>query len=175
MSSTDSKSRVTELVVRVQEGDTSAFEALYQETHRLARKVALAMVNPQLVDDIVQESYIVVYQKVRQLDDPRAFPAWLSRLVIHICYKAQRKKREDEPLPEEGPQTADTTAKALATLALRQALDRLQKDDREILILRELLQLSYEEVAYALVLPVGTVKSRLNTARKRLKDRLEMA
>ena len=104
-----------------------------------------------------------------------AFPAWLSRLVIHICYKAQRKKSEDEPLPEEGPQTADTTGRALATLALRQALERLHKDDREILILRELLALSYEEVAYAMILPVGTVKSRLNTARKRLRERLQMA
>ena len=175
MSTTDGKSRVAELVVRVQEGDTAAFEALYQESHRLARKVALAIVNPQLVDDIVQESYILVYQKIRQLDDPRAFLAWLSRLEMHLCYKAQRKKREEVSLPEEGLETADTTGRALATLALRQALERLQKDDREILILRELLAFSYEEVAYALVLPVGTVKSRLNTARKRLKERLQMA
>lgn len=168
----DRKELVADLVVRVQEGDKASFDELFKQTHRLARKVAVAVVGPQRVDDAVQESFMVVYQKIRQLKEPEAFCAWLSRLVLHTCYRLNRKQRDEVALPEEGLETADPTGKALAALQLRQALDRLPRDDREILVLRELLAFSYEEVAYALALPVGTVKSRLSTARGRLKERL---
>lgn len=174
MNAVDHKTALADLVTRVQEGDQASFDQLFAETHRLARKVALAIVGPDLVEDAVQESFILVFQKIRQLDQPAAFLGWLSRLVMHVCYKFQRKQPSSTPLPEQGPATPDPTNKALATLHLRQALDRLHKDDREILVLRELLALSYEEVAYALAMPVGTVKSRLNTARKRLKERLQL-
>ena len=174
MNAVDHKALVAELVTKVQEGDQASFDQLFAETHRLARKVAYAIVGPELVEDAVQESYILVFQKIRQLDQPAAFLGWLSRLVMHVCYRVKRKHPEETSLPEHDLQTPDPTKSALTTIHLRQALDRLHKDDREILVLRELLTLSYEEVAYALAMPVGTVKSRLNTARKRLKERLEL-
>lgn len=174
MNSVDHKAKIADLVTRVQEGDQVSFDQLFAETHRLARKVALAIVGPELVEDAVQESYILVFQKIRQLDQPAAFLGWLSRLVMHVCYKLRRRHPLETSLPEQDLQAPDPTKKALTSLHLRQALDRLHKDDREILVLRELLALSYEEVAYALAMPVGTVKSRLNAARKRLKERLQL-
>ena len=142
--------------------------------HKLARKVAHTVLRPEQVDDAVQESYLLVYQKLPQLREPEAFLGWLSRLVLHTCYRFQRKEREEVPLPEQELPAPDTTERALTTLHLRQALSRLKQDDRNLLMLRELLSLSYEEVAYALSIPIGTVKSRLNKARKKLKQRLQL-
>lgn len=162
------------LVLQVQSGDRQAFEQLFQQTHRLARKIAFSTVGPDLAEDVVQESYILVFRKLPQLEDPKAFLGWLSRLVLHTCYKMARKESPARELPEGELGAPDQTEALLNSLHLRQALKRLRKEDREILILRELLALSYEEVAYAMLLPVGTVRSRLHSARKKLAESLKL-
>jgi RNA polymerase sigma-70 factor (ECF subfamily) len=162
------------LVARVQRGDREAFETLFHATHRLARKIAHSVVGPQLVDDAVQESYLLVFRKLPQLQDPAAFRGWLSRLVLHVCYRLARQQSETSDISEQEIPSDDQSEELLSALQLRQALARLTPRDREILILRELLELSYEEVGYALDLPVGTVRSRLHKARQHLAERLKL-
>lgn len=161
-------------VVKAQKGDTSAFEQLVKLTEKKARKVAFSVVGHDLLDDALQESYLLVFRKLKQLREPEAFIGWLSRLVLHVCYKLLKKNPHSKELNQTLEPQHDQTEDALNSLALRQALERLQRKDREVLILREFLELSYEETAYALDLPVGTVRSRLHAARKKLQQRLLM-
>lgn len=162
------------LVVQAQQGNKQAFEALFLQTHRLARKIAYSVLGDQLAEDAVQESFILVYRKLPQLADPEAFRGWLSRLVLHTAYRLASTRREQVPLLAEDLIQQDESHALVDTLHLRQGLARLKRADREILVLRELLGLSYGEVAYALELPVGTVRSRLHSARKHLAKRLAL-
>lgn len=155
-------------VSKAQDGDRAAFESLYQATWRLAYKIAYSVVGPNLADDAVQESYLQVFRKLKAVKEPEAFRGWLGRLVLHTCYRMGKRDKRTSELQEEEKSQTDPTEVALNSLALRQALGQLKTSDREILILRELLGLSYEEVSYALGLALGTVRSRLHGARKRL-------
>lgn len=159
---------LAEWVKRAQQNDTSAFEELVRRTTGLARKTAFPLLRPHQVDDAVQEAFLVVYQKLHHLQKPEAFQAWLARIVIHVCYKL-RKKTPLTAEPEE-VEVPDTTSSVAARLDLREALNQLREEDRNVLILREFLKLSYEDVAYATRLPVGTVRSRLHYGRKKLKE-----
>lgn len=174
MTSPEQKEEIARLVVQVQQGDLASFDELFVRTHKLARKISLSILGRDSSDDAIQESYILVFKKLPQLKEPEAFLGWLSRLVLHTCYRLQKKDRQNDPLPESGLESPDPTNRALDAIHLRQALNRLKREDRELLILREFLSLSYEEVAYALCIPLGTVKSRLSSARKNLKKRLEL-
>ena len=160
-------------VRRAQEGDASAFDELVRRTQGLVRKTAYPLVRPDQVEDAHQEAYLVVYQKLHHLREPEAFQAWLVRIVLHVCYAIARKTpplARAEAEVEAGAQ--DSTLALTQKLDLKAALARLKEDDRNILILREMLGLSYDEIAYALRLPVGTVRSRLHYGRKKLADLL---
>ncbi len=158
---------LTELVKMAQQEDRSAFEEIVRRTTGLARKTAFGVVRPHQVDDVVQDAFLTVYQKLHHLRDPAAFQAWLARIVLHACY-ALRKKSPSIAEPEDVP-APDTTAGVAGKLDLRAALDQLKEEDRNVLIMREFLKFSYEEIAYATRLPVGTVRSRLHYGRKKLK------
>jgi len=150
-----------------QEGDVKAFEEVVRRTTGFARKTAFPLLRPHQVDDAVQEAFLTVYQKLHHLQKPEAFQGWLARIVIHVCY-AMRKKA---PLIADSQEVSmpDSTAGLAMRLDLRAALDQLKEDDRNVLIMRSFLKLSYEEIAYATRLPVGTVRSKLHYSRKRLK------
>ena len=165
---------IDELVKEAQAGNQVAFQELFYQTHLLARKIAVSVVDPQNVDDAVQESYLLVFRKLPQLKDAGAFRGWLCRLVLHTCYRMQSKQKDTAELKEVPAQTAFESEAVVDSLHLRQGLMRLKKSDREILVLRELIGLSYEETAYALGIRLGTVRSRLHKARKKLAQRLEL-
>jgi RNA polymerase sigma-70 factor (ECF subfamily) len=173
---TDAGTASAELIAwvkRAQEGDASAFDELVRRTQGLVKKTAYPLLRPDQVDDALQETYLVVYQKLHHLRDPQAFQAWLVRIVLHVCYAIIKKT----PLladPDASAETGGTDESLALTqkLDLKAALARLKEDDRNILILREMLGLSYDEIAYALRLPVGTVRSRLHYGRKKLAEML---
>lgn len=167
-----SQAELAAWVKRAQEGDASAFDELVRRTQGLVRKTAYPLLRPDQIDDALQESYLVVYQKLHHLRDTGAFQAWLVRIVLHVCYAIAKKT----PLVAEADNRAtggDEANTITSKLDLRAALARLKEDDRNILILREMLGLSYEETAYALRLPVGTVRSRLHYARQKLAKLLD--
>lgn len=169
-STTTPRVELTELVKMAQQEDRSAFEEIVRRTTGLARKTAFGVVRPHQVDDVVQEAYLTVYQKLHHLRDPSAFQAWLARIVLHACY-ALRKKSPTIAEPEDVA-SPDTTAGVAGKLDLRAALEQLKEEDRNVLIMREFLKFSYEEIAFATRLPVGTVRSRLHYGRKKLKSTL---
>lgn len=164
---------LTPLVRRASQGDRGAMEELMRSTEQLARRIAVSVLGRDGLDDALQESYLLVFRKLPQLREPEAFRGWFSRLVLYVCYGLLRKRKVEEELPESLP-APDSSEPVVAALALRQAMSRLERKDRDVLILREVLGLSYDEVATALRLPVGTVRSRLSAARKHLAERMRM-
>lgn len=168
---TGPKTELNELVRMAQQEDRTAFEEVVKRTTGLARKTAFPLVKPHQVDDVVQEAYLTVYQKLHHLRDPKAFQAWLARIVIHACY-ALRKKTPAVAEPDDVA-APDTTDPVATRLDLRAALNKLKEEERNVLIMREFLKFSYEEIAYVTRLPVGTVRSRLHYGRKKLKELMD--
>jgi RNA polymerase sigma-70 factor (ECF subfamily) len=158
-------------VRRAREGDRLALDDLVRATYRMVRKIAAPLLPASAVDDAVQETFLLVIRKLDHLQRPEAFRGWLSRIALHVCYGLRRKARPTEVLAAEHA-IEDSTGRAQAALDLKAALEKLSQKDRDILILREYLGLSYEELAEALDLAGGTVRSRLFNARKRLKELL---
>lgn len=133
-----------------------------------------------LAADMAQEAWIEVMRGIARLDDAGAFPAWAMRIVTRRCAKAirgrQRRRAGDAALarePEPAPASAGR-AEARADLArLREAIARLPGAQRAVLGLFYLEDMSVAEVAVALEVPPGTVKTRLMHARRKLRERLE--
>lgn len=168
---TGTPSSLDTLVVSAQRGDSAAFEELVRATHLLLRKVALPLVPASAVEDVMQETYTVAYQKLPCLKAPAAFRSWLTRIALHICYD-WRRRTENQRVTGGYEGTEEAAPEPLDVLELRQALDTLNQADRNILILREYLEISYEEIGQILDLAEGSVKSRLFYARKRLREAL---
>lgn len=161
------------LVRRMQDGDGAALELFIAETQGPAWKLAFSLLRDRhRAEDCLQDVYFTVHRTVGQLRDPLAAQTWLLRIVTHRCRKLLARGRPADSLDElaeEGrePGIPDPAVAAQERLGLRQALERLGPQDREVLTLRETMQLSYGEIADALKVPLGTVRSRLAKARLR--------
>ena len=101
-----------------------------------------------------------------------AFMGWLSRITLNLAYQHNNRQRPQEELPYTLEST-EKTEDILNSILLSKALSQLHMRSREVLILRELLDLNYEEISSALKIPTGTVRSRLSKARSQLKERLK--
>jgi RNA polymerase sigma-70 factor, ECF subfamily len=139
-------------------------DRLVKQTAALAYKLAFAKLGRrEAAEDAVQDAYELVFKKLHQLRDPTAFKAWFCRIVIHCCHKHFDTPTEfREPADESRPHEATVER---ATLA--QMFRWLPTNDRNVLLLREVMSFSYEEVSQILRVPLGTVRSRLSKARAR--------
>lgn len=163
-----------DVVEQARQGSPLAFEQLVELTEKLLKKLAFPIVGEQRLADALQETYLLVFRNLHQLREPGAFIPWLSRLCLHVCYKLSPSAPHQE-LKDVSATVSDSSNQIAARVTLNQALNRLERGDRDLLILRELLDFSYDDLAYTLRIPVGTVKSRLNTARTRLRERLNLS
>lgn len=161
------KQELTSLVKQAQSGDEGAFEQLVLRTRDLARSIAHSVLGTTLLEDAVQESYLLVFRRLGQLRNREAFIGWLSRIVLHVSYRMKKKNPEAAKFPEE-ISSGDHSQNVADSVTLRTALEQLNQNDREVLILHELVGLSHGEIAYALRIPEGTARSRLHAARRRL-------
>ena len=168
-------------------GDVHAFNRLVERYERLAYNVALRTLGqPEEAADATQDAFLAAFRAIGSFRG-EAFRPWLLRIVVNCCYDLLRKRRrqpaeslerldqDDEaailpPDPQPGPEQAAATGETGA--AIQAALDRLPDEQRAVVVLCDVQGLSYEEVAEALELAVGTVKSRLSRARARLRDDL---
>lgn len=140
--------------------------------------------NPQDGEDIAQEAFIKAYRSLPGFRGESKFSVWLYRIVSNLCLDFLRRKTrrqtlsltvEDEEgeesqldIPDESLSPERMLDRKLSRESLSRGLDSLPPEQREILLLREIQGLSYEEIARALDLEAGTVKSRIFRARKRL-------
>ncbi len=171
-----------ELIRRYQAGQTDLFDALFERYKDYAYRVAYSYAqNAAEAEDVVQEAFLDVLKALPRydLEGPARFETWLYRVTANRCKMRFRRKRPasvdwDEveftihdhstPLPEQSAQQADTQR------ALWQAVGRLKDIYRDVILLRYGEDFSYDEIARALNVNLGTVKSRLNAAHKQLQS-----
>ena len=141
---------------------------------RLFRMASAWCSNPQQADDLVQEAMVKALKKLNQVKDHKAFDAWVFTILTNCFRDACRRpdkmaELEHEPVDELQPSAEDRWSTEQKVLQVRRAISRLGQGQREVLMLVDLEGFSYAEVAHILELPIGTVMSRLNRARQRLK------
>ena len=170
-----------DLIQRWQSGNSDAFEAIFNYYKDKVYRTALLMIgNASQAEDILQEVFVRVYKSKDKFDgDENSFKRWLYRITSNICIDNYRKKSLSfsslEEMSEQGFEPAEkgpTHSKFEDRDAIGQAMTALDSKHRLVVILRYFHELPYEEIAQILDVPLGTVKSRLNTAIKTLRREL---
>lgn len=173
------------IVRKVLGGDANAFETLVLEYEKNVYNIALRMTgNSEDAADMTQEAFIKAYNSLQSFRGDSKFSVWLYRIVSNVCLDFLRSKNrrptvslsvEDDDGEDAQLDVADESQspellldRKLTRDSVRRGLDSLPPDYRQILLLREIQGLSYDEIAQTLSLEVGTVKSRIFRARKRL-------
>ena len=172
------------LIQRILAGDAAAFESLIRKYKQQVHAQALRQINDfQIAEDIVQETFLQVYQKLDTLEDPKLFPKWLYVIVNRRCIAWIRKNRlQTQPLEETdvseieteaysrhiAEEHARTTAEAQRDL-VKKLLAKLKESDREVITLHYFEEMTSSEIGTFLGVSENTVKSRLQRARQRLK------
>jgi len=166
------------LIKRAKDGDSRALETLCTRHAPRVEKLARHILsNPEDAQDAAQESLTKLIKSIKQFRGDSQFSTWLHRLVVNTCRDvAQRQAlRRHEPLFEDtraGPEHPDT-------MALREelcnALAEISPAQAKVIVLKDALELSFEEVAQVADIPVGTAKCYAHRARERLRVRLEGA
>ena len=176
----------TTLVARACHGDVEAFEELVRGRADRVVRLAMAIVADETdARDVAQEAFIAAWRRLSGLRDPDRFDAWLTRIVVNqarMALRTRRRRRIREiPAAEMAghagdgqPARPDRSANPIDGDAgrLAEALDTLDPDRRAILAMHHLEGLSVADIATTLEVPVGTVKSRLFTARQALERAL---
>ncbi len=168
----DSPERDEDLVRRYLGGDRSAFATLVERHERRMYNLALRMTGREEdARDATQDAFLTALRKLSTFRGEAAFTTWMHRVTVNACYDLLRKRRraplyEFEPTEQEAaipaPDHADATTTAID---VRRALVQVPDDFRAVLILHDVQDLPYDEIASVLGIPVGTVKSRLHRGR----------
>jgi RNA polymerase sigma-70 factor, ECF subfamily len=167
------------LIRRCQAGDQEAFVLLFDTYKNLVyRTTYLTLGSAAEAEDILQEVFLQVHKSLDSYDPSRgAFSTWLYRITVNRCLNWRRGRSRVESLETLGDEEPAATSPAADGYsgddAVRQALGRLSKKLRVVVVLRHYWDLSYAEIAEITGLPLGTVKSRLNLAMRLLRDDLE--
>ena len=173
------------LVRRVQSGEAEAFEELVRTHEKTVYNLALRLVgNPQDAEDMAQEAFLKAYRSLPEFRGESKFSVWLYRIVSNVCLDHLRRQgrrpassltTEDEDgeeqqwdVPDESQSPERLLEQKLTREAVQRGLETLPADQRQILLLREIRGMSYEEIGQTLDLEPGTVKSRIFRARKKL-------
>jgi RNA polymerase sigma-70 factor (ECF subfamily) len=170
-----------ELVTRARRGDEAAFEQLVLRHQRYVFNLAYRVLGDYAeAEDATQEAFVRVWRGLSGFRGQARFTTWLYRIVHNLCLnRLPRLRREllqtqplDEVLVAPGPSPADLFDVRERLAFLHAQLNRLPEKYRLVLTLRYLQQLSYDEIAAALEVPMGTVKTHIHRARQLLRERL---
>jgi len=168
----------TELVVRAQNGDRAAFAALadtiYDRLHHAAYRI---LRDQHVAEDAAQQAIVSIWRKLPQLRDPGRFEAWTYRLLVNACMSEARRNRRWKPEVHTEPLIDPVAPDGFGAVndrdQLERAFRRLSVDHRAVVILHIYLDMPLGAVAEALDIPVGTVKSRLTRAIRKMRCALE--
>lgn len=178
------------IIRKVTGGDKDAFEVLVLENQKNVYNLALKMMrNADDALDIAQEAFIKAYTGLTNFRGESRFSVWLYKLTYNLCIDAIRKRPADKMLsldiedtedgftPIEIPDVRelpeDSAIRSETRKIIAQSIDLLPQKYREVLVMREITEMSYEEIAAAAGIDIGTVKSRLSRARLKLAIMLE--
>jgi len=161
------------LVGLAQRGEGSAIGSIVDLHAPRLYAVALSLLGPGAhadAEDAVQETLVAAVQRIAAFEGRSSLRTWLGHILVNRVSKLRRSRalRRVAPIPADA---AAPPGAAEARLDVRTMLESLSPEHREVLLLRELGGLSYQEIADALSVPRGTVESRLFRARRELRER----
>jgi RNA polymerase sigma-70 factor, ECF subfamily len=168
------------LIERVKNGDMVAFNQIVDKYKNRLMNVIFRMVqNSEEAQDIVQETFLRVYQHRESFDFRHCFSTWLYTIALNLARNELRKRKRFkffDIFDMQGKENEIAVEMALPSnlpQALEKALESLPEKYKTAFVLRDVQELPYEEVAQIMNIPLGTVKSRVNRARAILKDKLK--
>ncbi len=169
------------LVTRAKAGDAAALEALCaRHAPRVERLARHLLRDPEDARDAAQESLAKLCVRLRQFRGESQFSTWLHRLVVNTCRDlADRKRsRTTEPLPEElgaafDPDPAHGVRMSELRRELCDSLANISPEQAQVIVLKDGYDFTFEEIAAAAGMPVGTAKCHAHRGRNRLRERLE--
>ena len=172
-------------IERVLAGDASAFAPLVERyQRRLLGLLMHACGSRELAEDVAQETFVRAYRKLHLYEGRSSFYTWLCRVAMNLLHSQRRRKRIENQRSQENFEvtlfSAGDAAEAQQHLeqaelqqCVRGAIAMLDVERRAVLLLRDFEGLDYDQIAEALAIPIGTVRSRLHRARLELKTILE--
>jgi len=173
------------LLQRIRKGDESAFNQLVLKyRHRVMGVAARMLKDRSEAEDLSQDVFVKVYHSLKTFKGEALFSTWLHRITANSCLTHRKKRRfesrggaaMDEPaalLPDRESNPHDLLEKKELRLSLERAIQELPREQRMVLILRDIEGLSYEDIADSLSLELGTVRSRLHRARLAVQANLQ--
>lgn len=153
----------------VARGDQDAFGRVYAAYGRMVRAVLLGRVPRHDVDDLLQDVFVTVYVRIRELRDPSAFGSWVAAIARNRATDHLRQKRDYDELPPELPGGDAVEAETLMVL---DAIRRLPDAYRETLLMRLVEGMSGAEIADRTGLSAGSVRVNLHRGMKLLREKL---
>lgn len=168
------------LIRAAQDGDVRSLTTVVMESQPHVRKFALSLcASPQDAEDAAQEALIILYRKIGTLRATGALASWMFRIVRNECLRQVRllvARRDEQPAePEAGaePSAEEAVLHRLEVERIAAAVGALPRDQRQVLIMRDVQGLPGRTVAHALGLSSAAMKSRLHRARAALRHALE--
>ena len=188
---------IADLVCQAQNGDDDAFSELVRHYEKFVYNTACKALSAggrsiDGADDIAQSAFIKAWRNLSLFRGECTFSTWLYRITVNTArdmlrYESRRgtvslvKDTEDEddgsewdvPVTSGDTIPEDAMERKEAILAVRRAIEELPEDQRQVIVMRDLHELSYQEIADKLGIELGTVRSRINRGRQKLKNILE--
>ena len=161
-----------ELVERFVGGDDTAFTGLVRRHERRVYNLAYRMLGREEdARDAAQDAFLNALRKLSSFRGDAAFTTWLHRVTVNTCYDILRKRKREPvldmvpPSAEAGRAPHDHAEGVAASVDVQHALSQVPEEFRAALVLHDVQDLAYEDVAATLGVPVGTVKSRIHRGR----------
>lgn len=187
MNKEELKRETAELVENFLNGEQQAFNRLVLLYQTKIYNLALNYVkSSEEAKDLAQDVFVTVYRSLPKLREKEKFSSWLFQIAVNHCRNRYKKLSrrgffsnlsiddDDTYIQLTGDESPEKSLQKQNTINLvRSTIDSMGDAEKEILILRDLQELSYDEISTILDIPLGTVKSKLNRARTSLKDRLK--
>jgi len=177
-----------ELIRRFQAGDEEAFEEIvYRYSDRLMNFAYRFVLDKEESEDIVQDTFLKVYQNRHAYREIAKFSTWIYTITGNLAKTVLRKRRnrkmfffsrmgpekKDMDFPSKDRNTENKVERQFDERIIQRAIQKLPEHFRTAIILRDIQELSYEEISNIINAPLGTVKSRINRARLRLQEELK--
>ncbi len=173
------------LIARAKKGDMNAFESLVRKYQKPVYLLCHRLTGAhQTADDLSQETFIKAFLALPRFIDGLDFYSWIREIALNNCFNFLKKWKRERPLAEEknaaghnflsspSESPPDAVQRDEMEKKFREAFRTLPDNERSIFALRTFENMSYQEIARSLAIPMGTVMSRLNRARKKLKDQM---
>ena len=169
-----------DILRRAQQGDSEAFRQLVEAYQTQVYRLALRMCGADGADDVTQDAFVAAWRALPNFRSDCRFSTWLYRLTTNAaidCLRREKRHRDADDLdgvelPDGGDTPQEAAERTGTQTAVRSAMSALSDEHRQVLLLRYMQEMDYGEIAVALDISEGTVKSRINRAKARLKELL---